>query len=270
MKIYDCFLYNDENEILEIRLNTLNNFVDKFIIVESKVNHQGKLKKINFNLDKFLKFKDKILYFLIDEYKGEYTYWEIENYQRNYILKGLKNCQDDDVIIISDLDEIPNLEKFDFDNMQKKIYVFEQDFFMYKLNLERKKKWHGTKLCKFKDLKSLQWLRSLKTKKKYPFWRIDKIFDNNYNKNFEVVKNGGWHFSWLKSVENIILKLDSYVHKEFNNELFNTKKYILNCIKNKINFLDPQEKLEVKNINFSFPKYVLNNKNLFSEWIEKV
>ena len=120
MKIYDCFLYNDENEILEIRLNTLNNFVDKFIIVESKVNHQGKLKKINFNLDKFLKFKDKILYFLIDEYKGEYTYWEIENYQRNYILNGLKNCQNDDVIIISDLDEIPNLEKFDFNNMQKK------------------------------------------------------------------------------------------------------------------------------------------------------
>jgi beta-1,4-mannosyl-glycoprotein beta-1,4-N-acetylglucosaminyltransferase len=96
------------------------------------------------------------------------------------------------------------------------------------------------------------------------------VSPGGYNKNFEVVENGGWHFSWLKTVENIILKLDSYVHKEFNNELFNKEEYISDCIRNKINFLDPQEKLKVKNINLNFPKYVLNNQNLFSTWIEKI
>ena len=137
MKIFDCFTFNDELEILDIRLNTLNKFVDKFIIVESKTNHQGNEKKVNFNINQFKKFKDKINYFLIDKIPSYYSSWEIESYQRNYISNGLNSCEENDVIIISDIDEIPNLERFNFNKMKRKFYSFEQAHFMYKLNLER-------------------------------------------------------------------------------------------------------------------------------------
>jgi beta-1,4-mannosyl-glycoprotein beta-1,4-N-acetylglucosaminyltransferase len=154
-------------------------------------------------------------------------------------------------------------------NLRKKVYSFEQSNFMYKLNLMRPNKWLGSKLCKYKDLKSPQWLRSLKTHKKQPFFRIDKIFKENYISDFEIIKNGGWHFSWLKSTDNIILKIKSYAHTEYNIPLFKNKKYISKCIKNHVSFFNVQEKLQRQNINASFPNYIKNNKSLLSKWIEK-
>jgi beta-1,4-mannosyl-glycoprotein beta-1,4-N-acetylglucosaminyltransferase len=269
MKIFDCFTFNDELEVLDIRLNTLNKFVDKFIIVESKTNHQGNEKKVNFNINLFQKFKDKINYFLIDKIPSNYSSWEMESYQRNYISNGLNSCEKNDVIIISDIDEIPNLEIFNFNKMKRKFYTFEQEHFMYKLNLERPVKWLGSKLCKYKNLKSPQWLRSLKTHKKYSVWRIDKIFDKNYSFDFEIIKNGGWHFGWLKSIDDIILKINSYAHIEHNNKLNNNKIYIKNCIKKKISFLNNNKKLKIRNIDLKFPNYIVNNKSLSKKWISK-
>jgi len=269
MKIFDCFTFNDELEILDIRLHTLDKFINKFIIVESKINHQWGRKKINFDINLFKKFKDKINYFLIEDFPKNYNSNQIENFQRDYISNGLKNCDDNDVIIISDADEIPNLININFKNLRKKVYSFEQSNFMYKLNLMRPNKWLGSKLCKYKDLKSPQWLRSLKTHKKQPFFRIDKIFKENYISDFEIIKNGGWHFSWLKSTENIILKIKSYAHTEYNIPLFKNKKYISKCIKNHVSFFDVREKLQRQNINVSFPNYIKNNKSLLSKWIEK-
>jgi beta-1,4-mannosyl-glycoprotein beta-1,4-N-acetylglucosaminyltransferase len=269
MKIYDCFTFNDELEILNIRLNTLDKFIDKFIIVESIINHQGQKKKINFDINLFKKFKNKINYFLIESFPKNSDSWQIENFQRNYIANGLKNCEENDVIIVSDADEIPKLNNINFKNLTKKIYSFEQSNFMYKLNLIRPNKWLGSKLCKYKHLKSPQWLRSLKTHKKHPFFRIDKIFKKNYTSDFEIVKDGGWHFSWLKSTDNIILKIKSYAHTEYNISLYKNKKYISGCIKNHVSFFDEQEKLQKEKIDKSFPDYIKNNKILLSKWIEK-
>ncbi len=267
MKIFDCFTFHDELEILDIRLNTLNKFVDKFIIVESAINHQGKSKKINFNINLFKRFESKINYFLIKEFPKNYSSWQIENYQRNQISNGLKNCTDEDIIIISDVDEIPNLNNFDFFNLREKIYVFEQDLFYYKLNLRLNQKWLGTKLCKYKYLKSPQWLRQQKTHKKYSLWRIDKIFSKTYTSKFQIIQNGGWHFTWMKSIDNILLKINSYAHTE--NKKFAQKSYLEDCINRRINFLNTNEKLEIVNINKNFPDYIFNNQNLFREWIEK-
>ena len=143
MKIFDCFTFNDELEILDIRLHTLDKFINKFIIVESKINHQWGRKKINFDINLFKKFKDKINYFLIEDFPKNYNSNQIENFQRDYISNGLKNCDDNDVIIISDADEIPNLININFKNLRKKVYSFEQSNFMYKLNLMRPNKWLG-------------------------------------------------------------------------------------------------------------------------------
>ena len=111
MKFIDCFLYHNEDLILDIRINTLNKFVDKFVIVESKYDHQGNKKKLNFDIKKFNRIRKKIIYLIIDEFPKKMSNWERENYQRNFIMKGLEGFDDNDYIIISDVDEIPNLLK---------------------------------------------------------------------------------------------------------------------------------------------------------------
>ena len=152
MKIFDCFIFNDENHILDIRLNELDKYVDFFIIIEFGQNHQGenKGKKID---EKILdKFKKKIKYFYVEKFNPNLNSWERESFQRNCINKGLKESNDDDIIIISDIDEIPNLKIINFLKINKYVYAFSQIHTMYKLNLIRNKKWIGTKLCKKKNI----------------------------------------------------------------------------------------------------------------------
>ena len=128
MKFIDCFLYHNEDLILDIRVNTLNKFVDKFVIVESKYDHQGNKKKLNFDIKKFNRIRKKIIYLIIDEFPKKMSNWERENYQRNFIMKGLEGFDDNDYIIISDVDEIPNLLKLS--NLDKfKYTVFQQKMF---------------------------------------------------------------------------------------------------------------------------------------------
>ena len=141
MAIFDCFQYFNEEHIAEIRFNILDKFVDSFVIVESTVNHQGKSKKLHFDINKYKKFKNKINYIVVDDtpenikkpHKGGESL--VEQHQRNSIMKGIKNADDNDLIILSDVDEIPNLNKLnEFD--KKKYAVFSQKMFMYKLNLQ--------------------------------------------------------------------------------------------------------------------------------------
>ena len=216
MKIFDCFMYNNENLILEIRLNSLAKYVDKFIIVESLQNHQGKNKeKYNFQINNFNKFKDKIEYLRIDKFPDNYSDWERENFQRGFITNGLYDAKDNDYVIISDIDEIPKLDDINLNIKKKKKYTaFKQKMIYYKLNLLNVTEavWFGSKMCKFKDLKSPQWLRDQKVKK-YPFYRFDKI-------NWNIIEKGGWHFSNIMTPEQISLKLKSYAHSEFNKPEF--------------------------------------------------
>ena len=159
MKIYDCIQFFNEENILDLRLNILNEFVNFFVIVESTTDHQGNTKELNFNIDKFIKFKKKIIYIAVEDtakaikkpHLGQNSL--VERHQRNSITKGLKNCDDDDLVIISDVDEIPDLNKLIF--FDKKNYaVFSQKKFDYKLNLlnETEGEWYGSKICLKKNL----------------------------------------------------------------------------------------------------------------------
>jgi len=269
MNIFDCFLFNDENHILNIRLNTLDKYVDYFVIIEFGENHQGKRKgkKISTNILK--KFNHKIKYFYFDKFDKNLNSWEKESFQRNQIIKGLKNSNENDIIMISDIDEIPNLKNINFSKLNNDVYAFSQFHSMYKLNLLRKKKWIGTKICKKKNLISPQWLRSLKVKKKYNFLRIDKYFSKTYYKKFRIIENGGWHFGWLKNSNEIIEKINAYAHTEHNVPKFNDKAYIEDCINKNISFLDLNDKLVLKKkLNF-LPEYIQKNKNKFHLWIKK-
>ena len=166
MKIFDCFMYNNEELILNLRLKYLNKSIERFIIVESEFDHQGNKKKLNFDISKFSKYKNKIEYLVISDFPKNLGNWERENFQRNYLSNGLHAASDDDYILISDVDEIPNLLQIN-DIENHKYTVFKQKNLFYKFNLLNKTipDWYGSKICKKKYLKSPQWLRKQKVKK---------------------------------------------------------------------------------------------------------
>jgi len=268
MKLIDCFMYFDEDLVLDIRLNTLTDKVDKFIIVEATKNHAGQDKKLNFRIENFSKFKHKINYLIIDDLpvdvespkKGWHENHTRDQYQRNSIARGYEKYHDNDLIMISDIDEIPNPKKIEEFDIKNKYACFLQKNFQSKINLLNitDGDWPGTKICQKKFLKSPQWLRNLKTKKK-PFWKI-------FNKNIQLIRDGGWHFSFLKDPNSIKKKIMSYSHQEFNKEEFTN----IESIKKQISLGKDlfQRKINYKKIDIdeTFPEYVVNNKNLFKNW----
>ena len=260
MRIFDCFLYNNEDFILDIRFNILDKFISKFIIVESKFDHQGNRKNLNFNIENFSKFKNKIIYLVIESFPVSFSSWERENYQRNYLVNGFDEVSDEDYIIISDIDEIPNLQNFiNFEN--NKYTVFNQKMFYYKINLLNvtEPNWYGSRMCKKKHLLSPQWLRNQKIKKK-KFWNFNQI-------KWNIINHGGWHFSFLMTPKKIKEKISSFAHIEYNNYNFNTLEKIESAIENKKDIFGRNITYEKINIDKTFPEYILNNQNKFKSWI---
>ena len=265
MAIYDCFQYFNEDHIVDLRLNILDEYVDYFVISESTKTHQGENKKINFDINKFYKFKHKIK-FIIADYKEKINFTNhtggespIEQHQRNSLIKGLKNASSEDLIILSDSDEIPDLTKLSEINIKKKYIAFRQKMFMYKLNLQNlnESNWIGSKITKFKYLKSMQEFRNMKFKN-YPVWRLDKL-------NQQII-NGGWHFSFLQTPDQILNKIKSFSHGEFNQKSLNTKTIEKKILENE-DIFGRGNKLEKIYIDNSYPKYIIKNKDKLSDWI---
>ena len=289
-------MYFDEELVLDVRLNTLNKFVDYFVIVESKFTHKGDPRDLKFNHKKFEKFKDKIIYLVYeeqseriekinekdneDEKSRKYILNAAyrENGQRNYIQKGLVNAKHDDFILISDVDEIPNLSKLNFVKIKEKIILFKQDMFYYKFNLHLPNLiWTGTKGCKKKHLISPQWLRNVKDRK-YSFFRVDAFFSKKKYININILNDGGWHFSNIKTPKEIEHKLKSYLHhREFDANPLSIEE-INNIVKNKQAIYDLKvdktdnkigngnmlEKFEMNKL----PSYIQINQNNLKDWID--
>ena len=218
MKIIDCTSFYNEHLMYEIRLNILKEKVDKFIVTESTYSHSGQKKKLNFDINNYPKFKDKIIYIIIDkEPEGIVPENDDPSLQRSNslkrialsydeCLKKLEQFEENDLIMLSDNDEIPNLNSNEFLNNKNSIVLFNQLFIYFKFNLLYDKMlWPGTKGCKKGKLKSLSWLRNIKLKK-YPFWRLDTLFSDNKYIDLNVINDGGWHFTNLKTPEEIYEK----------------------------------------------------------------
>ncbi len=297
MKIFDCCMYFDEDVVLDVRLNFLDKFVDKFVIIESEYNHKGEKRIPLFNINKFKKFKNKIRYILTSDIppgiekinkedkqneiyrKSIFNAWKRENLQRNQIQRGLTEANEEDWVIISDLDEIPNLSEVDLKNTQDNLIFFKQNMMYYKFNLKLEDYiWVGSKACKMKNLESPQWLRDIKDRK-YSWWRIDTFFSKRKYNNISFVENGGWHFSYLKNPKDIEKKLKSYLHHidyDLNpvgekgiQDMINNKKTIYNIkADQKENKFDGTNKLNKININL-LPSYILENKDKLKDWIEE-
>ena len=262
MNIIDCFLYNNEDLVLELRLNSLDKYVDKFVIIEARHNHSGvKKENYNLNLENFKNFKNKIIYLQVQEFPDGLNHWERENFHRNYILKALDNIHQDDYIIISDIDEIPNLSEINQIFADKRKYTsFKQKMIYYKFNLLNTSEpdWYGSKMCKFKYLRSPQWLRKQKVKN-YPFYRFDKI-------KWNIIDKGGWHFSFVMSPEEVIKKIKSFAHSELNKSQFTDPNLISEKIESHKDLFGRDFKFKVLQ-DEELPKYIINNKLKFSDFL---
>ena len=266
MAIYDCFQYFNEDHMIDLRMNILNEHVDYFVISESTKTHQGNDKKLNFNIKNFKKYEHKIIYLVADFDKEKnflkHTGGEskIEQHQRNNLINGLQKAGDDDLIILSDSDEIPDLTKLSLIKPNTKFIAFSQMMFMYRLNLQNldESNWIGSKICLKKNFPKPQKLRDLKFKN-YPFWRIDKF-------NLQIIK-GGWHFSFLQTPQDIIKKIKSYSHGEFNTNENTDEDKIKEKIKGNQDIFGRGYKLKEISIDKSFPDYIVKNQNLLKDWI---
>ncbi|MDB3888240.1 hypothetical protein N9341_01725 [Candidatus Pelagibacter sp.] len=296
MKIFDCFMYFDEEIVLDLRLNTLDKYVDYFVIVESTFTHKGDKRKLRFNHEKFEKFKNKIIYLVYeDEPDGITEVYENdsenekykkyvlnagyrENGQRNFIEKGLDKADNEDVILVSDVDEIPNLENINFNTIKQKLILFKQSMFYYKFNLKLPNlNWTGTKACSKKNLHNPQWLRNIKDKK-YPFYRLDILFSDKRYIDVKFIDNGGWHFSNIKNAKDIEFKLKSYLHHRDFELNSMTAEEIEKIIDNKQAIYDLRVDKRVNKIgngNYlekypldKLPKYLQSNLNKYQKWID--
>jgi len=264
-KIYDCITMYNENLLVNSRFEILNEVVDYFIVVESKYDHKNNEKKTNFKLINS-KFKNKIRYILINEnFPNTKNGWEMESFQREKIVSALYDANDDDLIMYSDSDEIPNPNTIKNLVLDKKYGIFLQKFFTYKINIFNKfeSPWEGTRICKKKNLKTFTKLRKKIRSKNLqkPFWNF------RYEKSIDVIENGGWHFNNLYDVETISKKLKTFQHTEYNSEKFSNIEIIKKKIDNLEDLFGRGYKYEKFNLDETFPNYILENKNLFKDYI---
>ena len=289
-------MYFDEDLLLDLRLNSLNKFVKKFVITEATYTHNGAKKKLNFDINKFKKFKDKIIYLIVDKQPNNISvllYSDSQQkrgeklilngmardyFQRENLSKGIAEAANDDLILISDLDEIPNLNHLNFRNIKNNIIIFEQKMFYYKLNLYYEDyTWLGTKAVKRKNFISPQWLRNIKGKN-YPKWRIDTLFSKKKYSNLYFIKNGGWHFTCLRTAEDLEKKLLNFAHhyeyEESGLNIDNLKQLIAEKKVMYDHTADQKEfkwsgKSVLKNLDTNLlPEYVSSNLGKYSDWLD--
>ena len=282
-KIYDCFNFFNELDILEIRLNVLYEHVDYFVIVESSITHSGEEKPFYFeeNKERYSKFLDKIIHYKVYDTPNDFinlNYGEdkclndIFNFsvkqtnrfnratqpdygrdffQKECVRRPLISCSDDDIIIISDADEIPNpnlLEKINELSIDDTIYSLNQLTYYYYINLLKQTDWYGSKISKYKNIKDLSF--------------NEVRGDESLSKKID---NGGWHFSFQGGKEMIKTKLLSYSARDLVNN------YVLNSLDNNVNNnIDPffRSSLTPVQIDESYPKYILDNLEKYKHMIK--
>ena len=265
-KKIDCITFFDNNFMFDFRYNVMKNYVDKFVICESLYDHRNNKKGINFDPEKKYINDPQILHIVVEKpFPKNTNAWQNQAIQRDYIIKKLNFAEDNDFIFFSDPDEILNPEVLKNFDLKKKYGIFLQRFFNYKFNIFNpyESPWEGTKVCKKKNLKSIDFMREKVRKKnlRYKFYRFDK------EKNIQIFENAGWHFNNVMSPEKISKKLKTFAHNEFSSEEFSSVETIRNKINAKVDLFNRNEKYEVVRIDEGFPKYLLDNLLKFKDYI---
>lgn len=281
-RIYDCFCYFNEDLMLELRLETLWDFVDFFVISEASYTHAGASRELQFDIKNFQKYASKIRYMPLHQRPdGVNDFWKNENFIRNNLAKGLYDARPDDWVMISDLDEIPKPQRI-IDYQPKYLRGdFDQRYYSYYLNnywlgdVDKKgvvqpnsNKWRGTKITTYqhfisffkgnatsvRSYKSNGLLRSIKRS----WFRLFSV---------QLISDGGWHFTWMFSLENIIKKIQSTAHQEYNKPEYKDPEHIKRMIQGGRDFHKPYSRYQLQDINEQFPDYLISHLDKFREFI---
>jgi beta-1,4-mannosyl-glycoprotein beta-1,4-N-acetylglucosaminyltransferase len=237
MAIYDCFTFFNELDILELRLEELDACVDYFVIGEATRTFSNEPKPLHFaeNRDRFARFLPKIIHVVIDDLPAEGDAWDREAFQRDALVRGLGTAKPDDIILISDVDEIPfpsHIARLTPEAMQGRAWFIECDYYTYKLNLAIENKWVG--LCAIraiqkKHLPGMQQFRGFRARQSrrlpMPVNQAINVAKNVFRVGSPLihvlVEHGGWHFTFVNTPEKIRYKIASYAHQERNTPEFN-------------------------------------------------
>ena len=263
-KIFDCVTFFQENFITNFRFEVLDQVVDYFVVCESRFDHRGNKKELNFKLAN-PRYKEKIIYLVLERpFKKNNNIWQNQAEQREHIISGLHHADSNDYIMFSDPDEIPRPELLKNINIKKKYGIFLQNIYCYKFNLFNRYEspWEGTRICKKKNLNSINYMRQ-KIKKKNlnsPFWKFYK------EKSIQIIENGGWHFNSLLSPEEISKKLKTFAHSEFSDEKFSSVSVIKEKMSKGIDLFERNHEYEEVEIDNSFPDYLIKNINKYKEY----
>lgn len=243
--IFDCFTFYNELDLLEIRLSMLDAVVDKFVLIESDRTYTNIKKPLYYqeNKKRYKKFHDKIIHVVVRDSPNVSHPWIIEHFLMAASKRGLTSAKPNDIVLVSNLDEIPNHEKIqEFKNKPGRMKVFEQEFFYYYLNFRStNRKWLGPKMLKYKD-----------------FVKYQDAYVIRHSPNDVVIHNGGWHFSYMGGIKKIREKMATGSHQEFNNDKYNTKEKILRAMLEKKDFLNHGDKFDIIPIN-QLPEYIQKN-----------
>ena len=283
-RIYDCFCYFNEDMLLELRLETLWNYVDYFVISEASYSHAGANRETLFDINRFEKYASKIRYIRLDQRpEGSNDFWKNENFIRNNLSNGLFDAKPDDLIIISDLDEIPNPEQIKKYQPRYLRGDFDQRYYSYYFNnywlgdvdandqvKPQSNIWRGSKITTYQHFMDFfnGNATSVRSYKSSGIWRsIKRSWFKRFN--VQLILNGGWHFTWIFSLENIIKKIQSTAHQEFNKPEYKDPQKIKELIASGRDFHKPYSRYELQAMDDQFPKYLLDHQDHFSEFILK-
>lgn len=264
-KLADCITFFNENLMFDLRYNINKNVFDYFVICESRYDHKGNKKKLNFDYNKY-KNNSKIKYLVLDEeFPKKNNAWQNQAIQREFLLKNLDFLDSEDYIFFSDPDEIPKTQILKNFFLKKKYGVFLQKFFNYKFNLFNKYEtpWDGTRVCAKKNLKSIDFMRQKVFSKNiyYNFFRFDK------ERNVQIFQDAGWHFNNIMNPEQISLKLKTFAHREYSLEKFSSVNVIKKKIENREDLFERGQIYEIIPLDNTFPEYLVSNQNMYFDYI---
>jgi beta-1,4-mannosyl-glycoprotein beta-1,4-N-acetylglucosaminyltransferase len=257
MKIYDTFTFFNELDLLEIRLNVLNDVVDRFVIAESNRTFQNREKPLYFQLNKqrFSKFLHKIIHIVVDDMPDSKDTRLLESHQRNSIERGLTFCEPGDQILLSDLDEIPNPRTVKNVANSTGIRAFRQSLYYYYINYA----------CK--ELHDLPWtimadfdgfMRPQDMRQRLITAQAS-LLSGNMELDVELIDCGGWHFSYLGGVDAIIKKLSAFADPEYNKKAYQDSKRISQAISEGSDLFGRDFSFCKVPLNDHFPDYIRNN-----------
>ncbi len=274
-KVFDCFCYFNEDLLLELRLETLWDKVDYFVVCESVLTISGLPKPLYFDLEKFQKYKSKIRHLVVRDYPFDTSdAWRNERWQRDYLINGLFDANPDDWILLSDVDEIPRPETIkNYNPAIGRRGDFQQYMYAYYLNNRWESDdepviWVGSKITTYKNLLeffdgSMEYLRG------YKIPGVLRGIRRAIFKKFLIQKinNGGWHFTWMAGVEKIIQKLESFAHQEFNKPEFKETEKIRELIHSGRDVLFPDRVYKSQPLDWQFPDYLVKNQGKFESYL---